>query len=82
MQRLGVDVVPTATGYEVWAGGTDGVVRMWSQPGSREGMVNPDSSFVAHQCKRISLLIEWTTRLTEIYKHPLRAPFGIRRALF
>jgi WD40 repeat protein len=51
MQRLGMDVVPTATGCDAWAGGTDGIVRMWSEPGSREGSIDPDSSFIAHGCK-------------------------------
>lgn len=64
MQRLGMDVVPTATGCEVWAGGTDGVVRMWSQPGSREGLVDPDSSFIAHNCKCLLILCERTEKLT------------------
>ncbi|KAF1821670.1 uncharacterized protein K489DRAFT_306925, partial [Dissoconium aciculare CBS 342.82] len=48
MQRMGMDVVRTATSYEAWAGGKDGVVRMWSRPGSKEGLVDPDASFHAH----------------------------------
>lgn len=47
-QRLGVDVVPTVDGYEVWAGGTDGCVRMWRNPGSNEGEQTPDASLQLH----------------------------------
>ena len=36
-QKLGIDVVPTADGFEVWAGGTNGCVRMWEGVGMREG---------------------------------------------
>ncbi|KAM3424120.1 hypothetical protein BST61_g11334 [Cercospora zeina] len=35
-QKMYVDVVPSVNGYEVWGGGTDGVVRMWSNPGEKE----------------------------------------------
>lgn len=43
-QRLSVDVM----GGEVWAGGTDGVVRMWEGLGSKEGALNPVWQFRAH----------------------------------
>lgn len=42
-QTLDIDVVPTATGYEVWGGGLDGKVRMWRDPGSVGGNVGPDA---------------------------------------
>ena len=50
-QRLGVEVV----GGEVWAGGTDGMVRVWEELGMREGLVNPGWEFRAHEgiCSRI-----------------------------
>lgn len=32
-QKLGIDVVSTTSGSQVWAGGTDGVVKMWENPG-------------------------------------------------
>jgi len=48
-QRLGIDVVPTAGGYEVWGGGTDGCVRMWSNPGQKEGMHAPDAEAQMHR---------------------------------
>lgn len=44
-QRLGVDV----TGGEVWAGGTDGSVRVWDGLGQAEGIVDPNWEFQAHE---------------------------------
>ena len=41
-QRLGFSTVPTQTGLEVWAGGMDGVVRMWHNPGLLEGLQQPN----------------------------------------
>ena len=48
-QKLGLDVVPTAEGYEVWAGGTDGIVRMWKDPGSLDGEHVPNDSIKLHE---------------------------------
>lgn len=47
-QRLGIDVVRTAEGCEVWAGGTDGTVRMWKNPGSSAGGCPPDAELKLH----------------------------------
>lgn len=47
-QRLGIDIVPTAEGCEVWAGGTDGCVRMWKNPGLTEGEQKPDAELKLH----------------------------------
>lgn len=47
-QKLGMDVVPTADGYEVWAGCTDGSVRKWRNPGSKDGEHAPDASLQLH----------------------------------
>ena len=44
-QRLGVDVL----GAEVWAGGLDGVVRVWEGLGMAEGVVDPMWEFTAHE---------------------------------
>ncbi|KAM0712575.1 hypothetical protein Q7P35_000021 [Cladosporium inversicolor] len=41
-QRLGISTVPTQSGLEVWAGGVDGAVRMWQNPGLYEGVQQPD----------------------------------------
>lgn len=43
-QRLGVDVL----GSEVWAGGTDGMVKIWEGLGMRQGAVEPSLEFKAH----------------------------------
>lgn len=60
-QKLGMDVVPTENGFEVWAGGTDGCVRMWENAGSLEGAQVPDREIKLHdgKCKlknRLELL--------------------------
>ena len=44
MQRLNVDLV----GKELWAGGVDGVVRIWDGLGVRNGVVEPSWEFKAH----------------------------------
>lgn len=44
-QRLGISTVPVMSGLEVWAGGKDGGVRMWRNPGRREGTQEPDEVF-------------------------------------
>lgn len=43
-QRLGVDVI----GEEVWAGGIDGVVRVWDGLGMMGGVINPKWEYQAH----------------------------------
>ena len=43
-QRLGAEVV----GREVWAGGTDGEIRVWENLGASEGVVEPSWGFRAH----------------------------------
>lgn len=47
-QRMGVDVVRTREGHEVWAGGTDGHVRVWNEPGMEEGPKGPVMDFNLH----------------------------------
>jgi WD40 repeat protein len=44
-QRLGISTIPTASGSEVWAGGVDGALRMWQNPGRVEGIQKPDAVF-------------------------------------
>ncbi|KAG0652451.1 WD40 repeat-containing antisense [Hyphodiscus hymeniophilus] len=48
-QRLGVDVFEAAGGMEIWAGGTDGVVRVWEEVGKTEGAVERSWEWNAHQ---------------------------------
>ena len=50
-QKLGMDVLPASNGYEVWAGGTDGCVRMWRNPGSIAGDHGPDAVMKVHDGK-------------------------------
>ena len=57
MQKLGIDVVPTVSGYEAWAGGTDGCVRMWKYAGSIEGDHAPDGEFKAHNGKSHAIFV-------------------------
>ncbi|KAI9653251.1 MAG: hypothetical protein M1829_001323 [Trizodia sp. TS-e1964] len=47
-QRLGTDIVRTASGHEVWAGGMDGIVRVWDSPGLKEGPREPAWEWDAH----------------------------------
>ncbi|KAK4494809.1 hypothetical protein PRZ48_014165 [Zasmidium cellare] len=48
-QVLDIDVVPTADGFEAWAGGKDGHVRMWSNSGSQDALHTPDVDLDLHQ---------------------------------
>ena len=47
-QRMGVDVVRTRDGHEVWAGGTDGHVRVWKEPVMEEGANGSVMDFKLH----------------------------------
>lgn len=47
-QRLGVDVFEGPGGTEIWAGGTDGVVRVWEGTGKCEGGVPSTWHWKAH----------------------------------
>lgn len=50
-QRLNVDVFPGENGMEVWAGGTDGVVRVWEGVGMVEGALRRSWEWRAHDGK-------------------------------
>lgn len=48
-QKLGMDIVPTGDGgFEVWAGGMDGCVRMWRNVGKGEGEQAPEREVKLH----------------------------------
>ncbi|KXT07915.1 hypothetical protein AC579_3249 [Pseudocercospora musae] len=47
-QPLYLDVIHTASGYELWTGGNDGQVRMWSNPGYSAGEHPPDAELHLH----------------------------------
>lgn len=50
-QRLGVDVFEAEGGVEIWAGGVDGIVRVWEGVGKTEGGVERSWEFRAHDGK-------------------------------
>lgn len=47
-QRTGVDSFEGEKGMEIWTGGTDGVVRVWEGVGRKEGGVECDWEWKAH----------------------------------
>jgi hypothetical protein len=47
-QRLGVDVFGAEKGTEIWAGGTDGVVKVWEGVGMTEGAQERSWEWKAH----------------------------------
>jgi telomerase Cajal body protein 1 len=50
-QRLNIQIVPTHVGHEVWSGGVDGQVRVWTNPGEIEGAITPGLEFRTHDGK-------------------------------
>jgi len=50
-QRLGVDVFGAEAGSEIWAGGTDGVVKVWERVGMTEGALQRSWEWKAHDGK-------------------------------
>jgi hypothetical protein len=50
-QRLGVDVFEGERGTEIWAGGTDGVVKVWDNVGMTEGAQGRSWEWRAHDGK-------------------------------
>lgn len=51
-QRMGMDVIATAEGHEVWAGGTDGKVRVWTNATDAEGEQGPGFEWQAHEGRK------------------------------
>jgi len=47
--RMSFDLVNNEGACDMWAGGTDGMVRAWKDVGSREGGIAADISFTAHE---------------------------------
>lgn len=47
-QRIGVDVYEGQEGMELWAGGTDGMVRVWEGVGKSEGALERSWDWKAH----------------------------------
>lgn len=52
-QRMKIDVVPSGDGdsHEIWAGGTDGVMRVWRDPAHTVGAQDPDWEWKVHDGK-------------------------------
>ncbi|KFY40722.1 hypothetical protein V494_03352 [Pseudogymnoascus sp. VKM F-4513 (FW-928)] len=48
-QRMSVDTASIGGKCEVWAGGTDGKVRVWKDVGSKSGGAKPDMDWLAHE---------------------------------
>lgn len=46
--KLSIDVVPTAEGTEVWAGGADGKIRVWKNADQKGGVVSWDKEWAVH----------------------------------
>jgi len=56
-QRLGIDAVRAGEGHEVWAGGTDGKVRMWKGPSDKEGLVEASFEWDAGEDPVVAALV-------------------------
>lgn len=54
-QRLTVDTFQAGGGMEIWAGGTDGVVRVWDGVGMSEGRMERSWEWKAHDGKLYSV---------------------------
>jgi WD40 repeat protein len=50
-QRLGVEVFGAKVGSEIWAGGTDGIVKVWEAVGMTEGSLQRSWEWRAHDGK-------------------------------
>ncbi|TQS38403.1 hypothetical protein Golomagni_01090 [Golovinomyces magnicellulatus] len=48
-QRLGVNLFQAESGIEIWAGGTDGVVRVWESVEKKSGAIESSWDWLAHQ---------------------------------
>lgn len=82
-QKLSFDIVNTETqGLDIWAGGTDGVMRIWQDVKSKEGPVNADAEFQAHNgwyiepaqyCTGVDSL---TDTVSNTIVHPCRTVFA------
>lgn len=59
--RLGFDLMDVpGQGVDVWAGGTDGMVRIWKDTTSKEGSIEPDIEFKASSDAVSSVLLHPT----------------------
>jgi WD40 repeat protein len=77
-QRMKIDVVPSGPdgSHEVWAGGTDGFMRVWKSPEYSAGGQDPDAEFKVHDGKKAVLLYEppmliYTDAVSSAIFHPM-----------
>jgi len=54
--KLSFDIVSTVHGLEVWAGGSDGKLRMWSNPEQQEGEITYSENWQVHDGMIMTLL--------------------------
>ncbi|KAJ5567992.1 hypothetical protein N7450_010478 [Penicillium hetheringtonii] len=49
-QRMNIDIVPSGNdgSHEIWAGGTDGFMRVWKDPAYTVGSQDPDTEYRVH----------------------------------
>ena len=70
MQRLGIDIVND----DVWAGGTDGKVRVWKGLGTKEAILDCDWEIQGHNGqlwnRRFSTLLIQTDAISSATMHP------------
>jgi WD40 repeat protein len=77
-QRMKIEVVPSGPdgSHEVWAGGTDGFMRVWKSPEFSAGGQDPDAEFKVHDGKNLvdvhefSMLINADVVTSAIF-HPM-----------
>lgn len=61
---LGFEIVEAEEGYDVWAGGTDGCVRVWKNVTSRDGEISPERFMRLHD-----------GAVSNVVMHPSRSVF-------
>lgn len=78
-QRMKIDVVPSGPdgSHEVWAGGTDGFMRVWKSPEYSAGGQDPDAEFKVHDGKSIInlrtvlMLMIYADAVSGVVFHPM-----------
>ncbi|KAL2010995.1 hypothetical protein VTN00DRAFT_3713 [Thermoascus crustaceus] len=69
-QRMKVDVIPTGEGgsHEIWAGGTDGAMRVWRNPAHSIGAKEPDWEWKVHDGTGLADAVCTKTATTMVIK--------------
>jgi WD40 repeat protein len=77
-QRMKIDVVPSGPSgsHEVWAGGTDGFMRVWRSPEFSAGGQDPDAEFKVHggkiiACFYVCSVLIYADAVTSAVFHPM-----------